>query len=130
MSKRILVIDDELDIRDVVCISLEEFGHWETGSASSGELGIHLAQQGPWDAILLDVSMPDLDGFAVFEQLQLSPKTRNIPVILLTAKVLDRDRQNFHQMGIVGVISKPFDPVCVCQQVADLLGWPIHKTLA
>jgi len=121
MSKKILVIDDELDIRDVVCLSLEEFGGWETGSAGSGQAGV--SQAYAWDAILLDVSMPDMDGFAVFEQLQAMPSTQGMPVILLTAKVLGSDYQDFEQMGIAGIIAKPFDPVLVWQKVAAILGW-------
>lgn len=125
MSKRILVIDDELDIRDVVCLCLEEFGHWHTGSAGSGQEGIAMAQAGNWDGILLDVSMPDMDGFAVFKELKMMSATQNIPVILLTAKVLNEDLHPFAERGIAGIIAKPFDPLMVWQKVAELLGWPI-----
>lgn len=130
MSKRILVIDDELDIRDVVCLSLEEFGRWETGSAGSGQEGLEIAHKEPWDVILLDVSMPDMDGFAVFEQLQCGTDTRQIPVILLTAKVLDDDLKLFEDMGIAGMIPKPFDPVRVWENVATILNWPIEAAQA
>ena len=88
MSKRILVIDDEEDIREVVCLALEEFGGWHTDGAGSGLEGIQKALAGSWDGILLDVSMPDMDGVAVYDQLQANPGTQAIPVILLTAKVL------------------------------------------
>ncbi|MEA5450560.1 response regulator [Leptolyngbya sp. CCNP1308] len=123
MSKRILVIDDELDIREVVCLSLEEFGGWQTASAGSGREGIHKASAAPWDAILLDVSMPDMDGFAVYAQLQANHKTQAIPVILLTAKVLTSDRDRFCTLGVAGIIAKPFNPVTVWQQVAQILDW-------
>lgn len=122
MNRRILVIDDELDIRDVVCLSLEEFGDWQTGSAGSGREGIQTALAGPWDGILLDISMPDMDGFEVVAQLQANPKTQTIPVILLTAKVMSCDRDRPSTPGIAGVIAKPFDPVTVWQQVAQILG--------
>jgi CheY-like chemotaxis protein len=124
MDKRILVIDDELDIRDVVCLSLEEFGHWQAKGASSGNEGIAMAQAEPWDAILLDVSMPDMDGFTVLKRLQANTSTQFIPVILLTAKVLDDELEKFERIGIAGLIAKPFNPVLVWQQVAELLGWP------
>jgi CheY-like chemotaxis protein len=123
MSKRILVIDDELDIRDVVCLSLEEFGGWQTGSAGSGKEGMQAALAAPWDGILLDVSMPDMDGFEVVAQLRAHPKTQAVPVILLTAKVMSNDRDRSTALGIAGVIAKPFDPVTVWQQVAQILGW-------
>ncbi|PSR18598.1 two-component system response regulator [filamentous cyanobacterium CCP3] len=123
MSKRILVIDDELDIREVVCLSLEEFGGWQTDSAGSGWAGVQKAVTTAWDAILLDISMPDMDGFAVFSQLQAQPQTQTIPVVLLTAKVLPSDRDRFAALGVAGVITKPFNPVTVWQQVAQILGW-------
>jgi CheY-like chemotaxis protein len=125
MTKRVLVIDDEIDIREVVCLSLEEFGGWQAVGAASGHQGLKQVQHGSWDAIILDISMPDMDGVTVFSQLQSNPKTRQIPVILLTAKVLPSDRDRFDQLGVAGVITKPFDPVQVWRQVALLLGWPI-----
>jgi CheY-like chemotaxis protein len=123
MSKRVLIVDDEQDIREVVQISLEEFAGWTTNTAQSGQEGLLKAKDELWDAILLDVSMPDMDGFDVFEQLQADPATRSIPVVLLTAKVLPSDRRRFAEMGIAGVIMKPFDPVTVWQQLAEILGW-------
>lgn len=123
MSKRILVIDDELDIREVVCIAIEEFSNWQTGSASSGHEGLNQAQSSHWDAILLDVSMPDMDGFSVFAQLRVNPVTQSIPVILLTAKVMVDELDEFYAQGGAGIIQKPFDPVMIWQQVSNILGW-------
>ncbi|XWK90576.1 MAG: response regulator [Phormidium sp.] len=123
MSKHLLVIDDEQDIRDVVKVSLEEFAGWQVETASSGEEGLQKVKTGKWDAILLDVSMPDLDGFSVFEQLQANSATKTIPVVLLTAKVLPSDRRRFAEMGVTGVIVKPFNPVTVWNQVAQILKW-------
>ncbi len=117
------MIDDETDIRDVVCLCLEEFGHWRTGSAGSGQEGLAMAQASNWDAILLDVSMPDMDGFAVFEKLQMMSVTQDIPVIFLTAKVFNEDLYPFTEGGIAGIIPKPFDPLEVWRRVAELLGW-------
>lgn len=123
MAKHILVIDDERDIRDVVCLSLEEFGHWHTVAAASGREGLQLATHRPWDAIVLDVSMPDLDGITVVAELQANPVACTIPIILITARVLPSDRDRFSLLGVAGVISKPFDPLKVWQDVADILGW-------
>ncbi|ACK70157.1 response regulator receiver protein [Gloeothece citriformis PCC 7424] len=123
MSKRILVVDDEKDIRRVVQISLEKFAGWEAILAQSGQEGLLKAKTQSLDAILLDISMPDLDGFQFFEQLQSDPVTCSIPVILLTAKVLPRDYQGFKDMGVAGIIPKPFNPLTIWQQIAEILRW-------
>lgn len=125
MTKRILVVDDEKDIRKVVQIALEKFAGWQTVLAESGQMGLEKARMGHFDAILLDVSMPDIDGFQFYEALQQAAATRAIPVVLLTAKVLPRDRKRFDEMGIAGVITKPFNPVSIWQDIAHLLGWQV-----
>lgn len=123
MSKRILIVDDEEDIRDVVRVSLEEFARWRTISATSGVEGLQIAKTEALDAILLDISMPDMDGFQMCEELQADSYTQKIPVIVLTAKVLPSDRDRFADLDVAGVITKPFNPLTIWQQVADILGW-------
>lgn len=123
MAKRILVIDDEKDIRRVVQISLERFGGWKTVLAASGQEGLEKAQSELPDAILLDVTMPDIDGFEVYRQLKANPVTDSIAVVLLTAKALPRDRQKFAEMGVAGVITKPFSSTTIWSQVAEILSW-------
>ncbi len=122
-TKRILIIDDEDDIRAVVQVSLEEFGGWQTITARCGTEGIGLARFEIPDAILLDVSMPDFDGYQVCEVLKQDAQTQAIPVILLTAKVLPSDRQRFAALSVTGVITKPFDPLTIWQEVGEFLGW-------
>ena len=73
------------------------------------------------DAILLDVMMPDLDGPATFSKLQADPQTRDIPVILLTAKAHTADRRRFAALGVAGVLTKPFDPTKLSDQVTAIL---------
>lgn len=119
--QRILLVDDEDDIREVAAISMHAVGGWEVGSASSGAEAIAKALAEPPDAILLDVMMPDLDGPATFRRLQQDPRTREIPVILLTAKAQAADRRFFEELGVAGVLSKPFDPMSLPDQVAELL---------
>ena len=105
MGKRILVIDDELDIRDVVCLCLEEFGHWETGSAGSGREGLAMARQDMWDANFAGC-IHARHGWVprYLENLQASTMTQPVPVILLTAKVFDSELKPFEARGIAGVI--------------------------
>ena len=125
-TKQILIVDDEEDIRDVVRISLEEFAGWRTIAAPSGVEGLQIAKTKPIDAILLDISMPDMDGFQMCEELQADPQTQNIPVIVLTAKVLPSDRQRFVELNVAGVITKPFDPLIIWRKVAEILGWTVR----
>lgn len=122
-AKRILVIDDAEDIREVAQVSLEVVGGWEVLTASSGREGVAKALAEQPDAILLDVMMPDQDGPTTFQQLQANSATQHIPVILLTAKALASDRRMFADLGVVSVIAKPFEPLFLASQVANVLGW-------
>lgn len=122
-DRQILVVDDEEHLRELVQACLEDLGGWETLVAGSGEECLQILQIEQPNAILLDVSMPGMDGFAVYQILQSDPITRSIPVILLTAKVLPSDRAKFAQMAVAGVISKPIQPITLTEEVAEILGW-------
>lgn len=124
-TKRILVIDDEEDIQEVVQLCLKTVGGWEVLTAGSGNEGLAKAEAAQPDAILLDVMMPDIDGIATFQKLQANTATQHIPVILLTAKVQAADQRRFAELGMVGMISKPFDPLNLTSQIAELLNWSI-----
>ncbi len=121
--KRILLVDDEDDVREVARLSLEMMGGWEVLPASSGEEAVRLAETGRPDAVLLDVTMPEMDGPATFRALQANAATRAIPVLLLTAKTRAADLEHFAGLGVTGVISKPFDPLTLARDVSDALGW-------
>jgi len=120
---QILVVDDEELLRELVQACLEDLAGWETMTAASGEECLQIAQTKQFDAILLDMSMPGMDGYEVYERLQSNPVTRSIPVILLTAKVLPSDRDRFAQMGVAGVIAKPIEPTTLTEAIALILGW-------
>lgn len=122
-AKRILVIDDEERIQEVVQTCLEILSGWEVLTAGNGTEGLHKAQTQQPDAILLDVSIPEMDGLTIFQKLQENPATQSIPVVLLTAKVQPADREQFAHLGIAGVIIKPFDPMQLASEVALAVGW-------
>ncbi len=122
-AKRILVIDDEQNLCTVIKACLENIGGWEVLTAQSGREGLLLAETEHPDAILLDVMMPDMDGLALFSALQSNVLTLGIPVILLTAKVQTVDLKQFAQLNFAGVIPKPFDPLKLADDVAEVLGW-------
>ncbi|MCP9488862.1 MAG: response regulator [Solirubrobacteraceae bacterium MAG38_C4-C5] len=117
------MIDDEDHIREVAELSLEAVGGWRVLTASCGRDGVAVAASERPDAILLDVMMPELDGPATVGRLQADARTRDIPVVLLTAKVQPADRQRFAQLGVAAVLAKPFDPMALSGQVSEALGW-------
>jgi CheY-like chemotaxis protein len=121
--RRVLIIDDEDDIREVAALSLEATADWEILTARSGKEGIRVAAAEKPDAILMDVMMPEMDGPTTFKQLQLNPETKGIPVVLLTAKVQGVDQRRFAGLGVAAILFKPFDPLTLSSQIADVLGW-------
>lgn len=123
MSRKILLVDDEDDIREVAQMSLEMTAGWEVLTASSGAEGVRLAAAQAPDAILLDVMMPGMDGPATARALKADPGTAGIPIILLTAKVQAADRRRFDDLGVAGILAKPFDPMSLADEVAGVLGW-------
>ncbi len=125
MSKRVLLIDDEDDIREVAQLSLEIMAGWDVLSASSGKKGIEIAAAEHPDVILLDVMMPEMDGLTTLSLLQSDPQTQGIPVILLTAKARARQKHQFADLEVLGVISKPFEATILAQQVATVAGWEL-----
>jgi CheY-like chemotaxis protein len=121
--RRLLIIDDEPDIREVAALSLEEMAGWQVLSAGSGAEGAALAAAQAPDAILLDVMMPEMDGPTTLQALRSNPSTQAIPVIFMTAKVQLTDRKRLQELGAAGIIAKPFDPMLLAQEVAAILGW-------
>jgi CheY-like chemotaxis protein len=123
MSHRILIIDDEDDIREVAALSLETVAGWDVVTANSGAKGLLRAVEHLPDAVLLDVMMPGMDGPTTFRELRKNPVTAHIPVILLTAKVQSNDQRRFADLGVNAILFKPFDPLTLAQQISDALGW-------
>jgi len=120
--KRVLVVDDEADIREIASASLELMYGWDVITATNAKEAVEIASRTEVDAILLDVMMPDMDGPTAFAVLR-NTSPGGTPVILLTAKVQPADRQRYMQIGVQGVIAKPFDPVRLADTVAEILGW-------
>ncbi|HEV2214927.1 MAG TPA: response regulator [Terracidiphilus sp.] len=123
MPHRILIIDDEDDIREIAAMSLETIAGWEVMVANSGAQGLTRASTYKPDAILLDVMMPGMDGPTTFRELRKNPATEKIPVLLLTAKVQASDQRRFADLDVAAVLVKPFDPLTLSQQIAEILGW-------
>jgi len=123
MTYRILIIDDEDDIREVAALSLETVANWQVFTANSGSQGLARAIEHQPDAILLDVMMPGMNGPTTFRELRKNPVTAHIPVLLLTAKVQSSDQRRFADLGVEAILFKPFDPLTLSDQIASVLGW-------
>ncbi|WP_019498997.1 response regulator [Pseudanabaena sp. PCC 6802] len=122
-SKRVLIIDDEESIQTVVQFGIRMAAGWDVLVASSGPQGIQTAQTERPDVILLDVMMPDMDGIATFKILQSDPVTEQIPVIFLTAKAQTSEKRQFQDLGVSGVITKPFNALELPEQITKILHW-------
>jgi CheY-like chemotaxis protein len=119
--QRVLLVDDEPDIRRIGQVSLQAVGKLEVQLASSGAEALSLARARRPDAILLDVMMPEMDGPACLLLLRADEQTRDIPVLFMTAKVQTQEVDRYLALGAVGVIRKPFDPMTLANDVRALL---------
>ena len=128
MSRRILVVDDDAMLREVAQTALELVGGWQVSTAQSGTQAQQRALTDRPDVILLDVMMPGVDGPSTVLALRADPATRDIPIIFLTAKVPSEDLGEWRELGLAGVIPKPFDPMTLATDIASMLGWSEVRT--
>jgi len=125
-KKRILLIDDEVNVRTVVQACLEHLGGWEVLLAASGQEGLAGAEAEQPDAILLDGMMPGMDGVMFLRQLRGNPAINSIPVVFLTAKASLTEPKRYLELGAKGAIAKPFDPLTLASEIAMALNWKLE----
>lgn len=123
MKKQILVVDDEPDVRAIAQLGLEMSAGWQVLTACCGREALTLAANHKPDVILLDMMMPDMDGRATLQSLKTDPNTQNIPVILVTAKAQNWDRENLFGLDVAAVFAKPFRPLKLAEQISQALNW-------
>lgn len=126
-TKSVLIIDDEETIQTVVEFGIRMAAGWEVWVASSGLHGIEIAQKILPDAILLDVMMPEMDGIATFQALNSELKTKDIPVIFLTAKAQAKEKYQFKKLGVSGIITKPFNSLDLPEKISRILNWQLNS---
>ncbi len=119
--RKVLLVEDEQDIRKVAQISLQFRGGWTVIVANDGIDGLAMAAAEKPDLILLDCMMPRLDGYETCQQLKLDPNLRDIPVIFLTAKSQESEIRKGLQMGAIGYLIKPFNPMSLADEIKKLL---------
>ena len=118
---RILIIEDQADIRRLIRWTLE-FEDYEIHEANNGQAGLEQARAVRPDLIMLDVMMPGgLDGFQVCAQLKADPALASIPVVMLTARSQQRDRDASDRAGANAFLAKPFSPLQLVETVSGML---------
>lgn len=118
--EHILHVEDESDIREVARIALEDVGGFRVETVGSGREALRKAEESLPDLVLLDVTMPGMDGPTTFHALRKCPATALIPVIFMTAKVQSHEVDRYKAMGALGVLAKPFDPMTLADQIRGL----------
>lgn len=118
---KILLVDDEAPIRRIGRLSLETVGRFEVVVATNASEALALAAAERPDLVLLDVMMPGMDGVATLAELKKSPELATIPVVFMTARVQRHEIERYVQLGALGVIQKPFDPMTLPDEVRRLL---------
>ena len=120
--RSILLVEDNEDIRAITEIALRHESRFDVVTAEGGEGALREVQGRPFDAIVLDVMMPGMDGPETLAAIRQLPAARNTPVIFLTAKAQPREIQRLLDLGAVGVITKPFDPLGLGAKIEEMIG--------
>jgi CheY-like chemotaxis protein len=118
---KVLVIDDDDDIRRIARLSLASVGGMDVCEANAGALAVSTAGEHRPDVVLLDMMMPGMDGLATFRALRENSATSRIPVVFLTAKAMSSEVQRLKDLGACGVLVKPFDPMALPGLLREML---------
>jgi two-component system, OmpR family, response regulator len=118
--QRILVVEDEDDIREIVTAALEALGDYTVHPCASGNEAIKSAAAFNPDVVLLDVMMPGMDGPTTLGKLREIAALEKTPAIFLTAKAMPAEIEHYQSLGALGVIVKPFNPTSICQEIETL----------
>jgi CheY-like chemotaxis protein len=121
MTLHILHVEDDPDIREIAMMSLELSGDFRVDQCSNGADCLQTLETCQPDVFLFDVMMPGMDGLELLAEVRKQDAFALTPVIFMTARVQASERQALLDAGAVGIISKPFDPIDLGQQISDLL---------
>lgn len=120
MSKKILIVDDEEDIVNLIRMILEDAGY-SVASVTDGREALRRIEKDQYDLILLDIMMPFLSGWEVLEAMRSNVETRNTPVALLTARASPREDNSAHPTDYCDYITKPFEPDDLLRRIRQIL---------
>ncbi len=117
---KILHVEDEPDIQEVAKMALEAVGGFTVKTCGSGDEALAAALEFGPDLFLLDVMMPGMDGPTTFQKLRELPGLENTCGVFMTAKVMESEVRRFMNLGALGVLPKPFDPMTLSDQLRDI----------
>ncbi|MPZ73462.1 MAG: response regulator [Nitriliruptorales bacterium] len=117
---RIMAVDDDHVIRGLLAVNLEMEGH-EVVTAVDGQDALNKVRESKPDLILLDVMMPQVNGWQVAETLKADEETRDIPIVFLSARAMEADVRKGTDIGVDSYVTKPFDPIDLMELVSRLL---------
>lgn len=121
MNFRIFYLDDEPDIREIVAASLALDPEVEAETFATGNGLLARLESSRPDLLVLDIMMPGLDGPSVLGRLRDNPATAAIPIIFATARVRQDDQLQYRQLGAIGILPKPFDPLTLSRQLRAMV---------
>src|SRR5574344_1182251 len=118
--KKIIYAEDEPDLQTVVEMTVQAMSDFEMKICDNGKILLECVEEYSPDLIMLDVMMPELDGPSTFNKLKEMEKLKNVPVIFMTAKAQVHEVEHFKSLGAIGVITKPFDPMTLCEEIQNI----------
>jgi len=126
-QKRIMLLSNTEDLGRIIQLSLQEIAGWQVFMANLSFESLTIVETIKPDIILLDTILPDLDGLTMLRMIQAHQSLQNIPILLLTERMLAKDRQLYKKLGVVSAIAKPFDLVNLAAEIATKLNWDLNK---
>ena len=121
IPSKVLLIDDDDDLRRVAALSMRKVAGWEVITANSGAEGLELALEHHPDLTLLDVMMPEMDGPMTLAAMRADARLAQHPVIFITARIQSSEIAELMALGVAGVIRKPFNPITLAEEVSRLV---------
>ncbi|MDD3237139.1 MAG: response regulator [Candidatus Gastranaerophilales bacterium] len=118
--KKIMYAEDEDDIKTIVKVAIDAMSPCEIEFADNGQILLDTIDNYAPDLVLLDVMMPLMDGPTTLQKLRQKESTKNVPVIFMTAKAQVHELESLKKLGILGIITKPFDPVQLYANISKI----------
>ena len=125
--KIIMVFSNAHDLRRIIQLSFEEIAGWQVFVADLDSQDLTFVSLIQPDVILLDTNLPNSNELRILQRIQKYPDLQHIPIVLLAARIFNRDRKLYHRLGIIAAIAKPCDMVTLATNISQNLNWNWHQ---